>query len=227
MKFARQALLVAVATCIASSNAFHTPTRRATASFRRPTTSSTSIAAFPEINADIIQTTLSSTLTQLQSQISQLQSQLPASVSISSVNELQALLQSLPAELAQLDDTVLAIAAILITAPLSVISLINAPLKNDQSPYPPGTATYNPTIAAEFYGRRPLLVLQRILRLAFLTSQFNTGILFDWLILGKLFKDEEYTALKKNEPARAVEALSLCTQLGPTFIKYLRYRTSD
>jgi hypothetical protein len=203
---------------MATSNAFHTPARRANASFLRHTaSSSTSLAALPEINADIIQTTLSSTVTQLQSQIAQLQSQLPSSISIPSANEL--FLQSIPAELSQLDNTMLTIAAILVTAPLSVISLINAPLKNDQSPYPPGTATYNPTIAAEFFGKRPLLVLQRILRLAFLTSRFNTGILFDWLILGKLLKDEEYTALKKNEPARAVEALSLCTQLGPTFIK--------
>lgn len=204
MKFTNQALVINAAS-LATSSAFHNPSRRATASFHRPASSS-SLAAFPEINTETIQATVSSTL-------SQLQSQLPP------ITELQSLVQSLPSQLTQLDNTVLTAAAILVTAPLSVISLINAPLTNQESPYPPGTATYNPTIAAEFYGRRPLLVLQRILRLAFLTAQFNTGILFDWLVLGKLLKDEEYSALKKNEPARAVEALALCTQLGPTFIK--------
>ena len=63
------------------------------------------------------------------------------------------------------------------------------------------------------------MVLKRILRLASLTAVFNTGLLFDWLILGKLLRDEEYTALRRNEPQRAKEALVLCQQLGPTFIK--------
>jgi predicted unusual protein kinase regulating ubiquinone biosynthesis (AarF/ABC1/UbiB family) len=43
--------------------------------------------------------------------------------------------------------------------------------------------------------------------------------LFDWIVLGKLLKDDEFTALRKNEPRRAKEALILCEQLGPTFIK--------
>lgn len=63
------------------------------------------------------------------------------------------------------------------------------------------------------------MVLKRILRLATSTAGFNTGLIFDWLVLGKLLKDEDYTALRKNEPRRAKEALELCTQLGPTFIK--------
>ena len=53
-----------------------------------------------------------------------------------------------------------------------------------------------------------------MLKLAFLTSSFTTGVLFDWLVLGKLFKNEEYTALKQAEPRRAKEALVLCEQLG-------------
>ena len=57
------------------------------------------------------------------------------------------------------------------------------------------------------------MVIKRILRLSTLTFGFNTGILFDWLVLGKLFKDEEYTALRNNEPRRAKEALMLCEQL--------------
>ena len=90
---------------------------------------------------------------------------------------------------------------------------------NMEAPYAPGTTTYDPNVAAEFYSNRPLLILKRVLRLGLLTGALGTGILFDWLILGKLFKDEEYTALKRAEPKRAKEALILCQQLGPTFIK--------
>lgn len=96
---------------------------------------------------------------------------------------------------------------------------LNSPDKEMEAPYAPGTTTYSPEAAAEFYGKRPLLVLKRILRLALLTGAFNTGILFDWLVLGKLVKDEEYTALKNAEPQRAKVALRLCERLGPTFIK--------
>ncbi|KAL3803102.1 hypothetical protein ACHAW5_001966 [Stephanodiscus triporus] len=87
------------------------------------------------------------------------------------------------------------------------------------APYEGGGDSYDPCAASEFYARRPLMVIKRVLRLASLTFAFNAGILFDWLILGKLFKDESYAALRTNEPRRAREALALCTQLGPTFIK--------
>ena len=87
------------------------------------------------------------------------------------------------------------------------------------APYLPGTTTYSPAASESFYAARPFLVAKRILKLATLTSAFNTGILFDWLVLGKLFKDEEYTALKNAEPERAKVALRLAEQLGPTFIK--------
>ena len=91
--------------------------------------------------------------------------------------------------------------------------------KNGEAPYAAGTTTYSPTTADAFYRARPLLVANRMLKLAYLTSAFTSGVLFDWLVLGKLLKDEEYTALKKAEPRRAKEALVLCEQLGPTFIK--------
>lgn len=217
MKFTNQVLATAVlVACLTPINAFHTPSRHATATFHRPAaSSSSSLSAFSDLNTDAIQSTLSSTITQLQSQLPDF-----SSISLPSINDIESLLQSMSSlDVSSLDPTVLTVASIALTLPLSILTLINAPLSNDESPYPPGTTTYNPTIAAEFYGRRPLLVLQRILRLAFLTSAFNTGILFDWLILGKLLKDENYTALKKNEPRRAVEALALSTQLGPTFIK--------
>lgn len=96
---------------------------------------------------------------------------------------------------------------------------LNSPDKEAEAPYEPGTSTYSPQLAAEFYGKRPLLVVKRILRLALLTGAFNSGLLFDWLVLGKLLRDEEYTALKKAEPRRAKAALRLCEKLGPTFIK--------
>jgi len=38
-------------------------------------------------------------------------------------------------------------------------------------------------------------------------------------VLGKLLKDEEYSALRRNEKQRAKDALVLCEKLGPTFIK--------
>ena len=87
------------------------------------------------------------------------------------------------------------------------------------APYEPGSSTYDPQAAADFYGNRPFLVLKRVLRLAYLTGGFNAGLLFDWLILGKLFRDEEYKALKRAEPRRAKEALRLCERLGPTLLK--------
>ena len=87
------------------------------------------------------------------------------------------------------------------------------------APYGAGSDTYDPLAADAFYARRPLAVIKRVLRLASLTSAFNAGILFDWLVLGKMMKDETYSALRNNEPRRAREALDLCNRLGPTFIK--------
>jgi len=101
-------------------------------------------------------------------------------------------------------------------------AIINSPIdfSNDADlPFQPGADTYSPEKADAFYGKRKFMVLKRVIQLASLTSSFTTGILFDWLVLGKLFKDEEYKALARNEPARAKVALRLCEQLGPTFIK--------
>lgn len=110
-----------------------------------------------------------------------------------------------------------ALAAVASSAALT--SFVNSPDDYSESPFEAGADTYDPAKAAEFYGSRPWMVVKRILRLASLTSAFNAGVLFDWLVLGKLFKDEEYTALRRNEPARAKESLRLCEELGPTFIK--------
>ncbi|CAJ1942966.1 unnamed protein product [Cylindrotheca closterium] len=101
----------------------------------------------------------------------------------------------------------------------ALLWFVTTPEKFDDAPYEPGTTTYSPEKAAEFYAKRPLQVGKRVLKLAFLTGMFNAGVLFDWLVLGKLLKDEDYTALRRNEPRRAKVALSLCEKLGPTFIK--------
>ena len=70
------------------------------------------------------------------------------------------------------------------------------------APYKPGTSTYDPKKADTFYAQRPLLVAKRLAALSYLTSAFTAGVLWDWLVLGKLLKDEEYTALKAAEPRR-------------------------
>ncbi|KAL7570674.1 hypothetical protein ACA910_014947 [Epithemia clementina (nom. ined.)] len=107
----------------------------------------------------------------------------------------------------------------LVGATSTLLYWLQLPDMYDDAPYEPGTATYDPVVAAEFYRTRPGLVLKRILRLALLTGSFNAGIVWDWLVLGKLLKDEGYTVLKAAEPRRAKIALRLCEQLGPTFIK--------
>ena len=102
------------------------------------------------------------------------------------------------------------------------LAILNSPIdfSNDKDlPFQPGADTYSPEKADAFYSKRKFMVLKRVVQLAALTSSFTTGLLFDWLILGKLFKDEEYKALARNEPRRAKIALTLCEKLGPTFIK--------
>ena len=107
-------------------------------------------------------------------------------------------------------------------AAIAAVSLGSAVSRADakgEAPYAPGKATYDPKAAETFYSQRPLVVAKRVLSLARLTTAFTAGVLFDWLVLGKLMKDTEYRALQKAEPRRAKEALALCEQLGPTFIK--------
>ena len=101
----------------------------------------------------------------------------------------------------------------------ALLFAITAPEDFSDAPFEPGTNTYSPQASEEFYSKRPLMVLRRILKLGLLSGAFNTGLLFDWLVLGKFLKDEEYSALRNAEPRRAKEALTLITQLGPTFIK--------
>jgi predicted unusual protein kinase regulating ubiquinone biosynthesis (AarF/ABC1/UbiB family) len=112
------------------------------------------------------------------------------------------------------------LSAVCIAASAYLLSaFLDSPDDYASAPYGAGSDTYDPHAANEFYARRPFAVIKRVLRLASLTSAFNAGILFDWLVLGKAMKDETYTALRGNEPRRAKEALDLCNRLGPTFIK--------
>lgn len=77
------------------------------------------------------------------------------------------------------------------------------------APYVSGATAYTPDKAERFYGKRAPLVAARLLRLSSLTFAFNVKLLLDWRL----------GWLEKNEKERAKEALVLCTQLGPTFIK--------
>eukprot|EP00529_Nitzschia_sp_RCC80_P005387 CAMPEP_0113512478 /NCGR_PEP_ID=MMETSP0014_2-20120614/39361_1 /TAXON_ID=2857 /ORGANISM="Nitzschia sp." /LENGTH=1042 /DNA_ID=CAMNT_0000408839 /DNA_START=180 /DNA_END=3304 /DNA_ORIENTATION=+ /assembly_acc=CAM_ASM_000159 len=101
--------------------------------------------------------------------------------------------------------------------------VLNSPIDftNLKAPFEPGTDTYSPTKSDEFYGSstRRFVVVKRLLQLGFISGRFTTGLLWDWLVLGKLLGDTDYTALKKAEPRRAREALRLCERMGPTFIK--------
>jgi len=140
-------------------------------------------------------------------------------IHLSTSTELQSAIDSLPSLLTTPESIFQASAIALFASGSLLPSWLNSPDDYSQTPYEPGPNTYDPKAADEFYAQRPFMVLKRILRLASLTAVFNSGLLFDWLILGKLFRDEEYTALRKNEPQRAKESLVLCQQLGPTFIK--------
>ena len=78
-----------------------------------------------------------------------------------------------------------------------------------ETPYAGGADSYSPEAAAAFYGRRPLLVLERLVWLTQSTFAFNVKLLLDWA--------RGWPAA--SEPLRAAECLALCEELGPTFIK--------
>jgi len=86
-----------------------------------------------------------------------------------------------------------------------------------EAPYIAGPGTYDPLLAEEFYGARPLLVASRLLTLGRLTFGFNSKLLMDFAAYKSRGSPEGEPW--PNEAARAKEALTLSTQLGPTFIK--------
>ncbi|KAL7542745.1 hypothetical protein ACHAXR_012087 [Thalassiosira sp. AJA248-18] len=226
MKFSTSSLAAALLLA-GQSRAFHSPHqhRFANNNKSRPS-SSTTLNAFPDATA--IKATLPS-LDSLTHNLQNLASSIPTSTA--ELNDLanSELLhlstpEQLSAALADLVPTLLSspwqLAAIAVfTSGALLTAFINSPDDYSEAPFEAGSDTYDPELAAEFYGNRPWMVVKRILRLASLTSAFNSGLIFDWLILGKLLKDEEYTALRRNEPRRAKEALILIEKLGPTFIK--------
>lgn len=99
------------------------------------------------------------------------------------------------------------------------LSFVNSPLNFTSTPFESGNDTYSPSLSDTFYSKKWPMVIKRLIQLSFISGSFTSGLLFDWLILGKLLKDENYEALKRNEPRRAKQAVKLCEQLGPTFIK--------
>ena len=72
-------------------------------------------------------------------------------------------------------------------------------------------ARYNPTLAAEFFSSRPLLVFNRGVEIGAVASFYAIGLLSD-LISGKLTD-------AKQEEKRADQLTKVLTNLGPTFIK--------
>ena len=77
------------------------------------------------------------------------------------------------------------------------------------SPYDDNNYQYDQATSDRFYSNKQLYILRRILKLLYLTNSFNLKLLSDYLTKN----------LERNEKVRAIEALNLITQLGPTFIK--------
>ena len=77
------------------------------------------------------------------------------------------------------------------------------------APYAGGATTYSPAKANEFYGKQPLVVLERLAWLTQATFAFNVKLLIDYARGWP----------EASEKDRAKECLALCEELGPTFIK--------
>ena len=204
---------------IGQSNAFIPPT---SSSSRRTTTtadpsSSIQLNSFADTLNEVTKTLTDNIAlpSSSSSSIESILSDIKDGIHLSTPTELQSAIDSLPSLLTTPEGIFQVAAIALFTSGSLFFSWLNSEDDYSQTPYEPGPNTYDPVAAEEFYAKRPFMVLKRILRLASLTAVFNTGLLFDWLILGKLFRDEEYTALRQNEPQRAKEALVLCQQLGP------------
>ena len=187
--------LMAVALLLSSTtNAFHTPhyTKAIHTTTTTTATTSTKLNAFPTVdNAQEVIDSLSNTIQNFPTIASDLSNNLhlttPEQLSSAINNELLPTLLSSPWHLSVIG---------IFSLGAALNAFINSPDDYSEAPFEPGTNTYSPELASEFYSKRPGMVIKRILRLSTLTFGFNTGILFDWLVLGKLFKDEEYTALR-------------------------------
>ena len=85
------------------------------------------------------------------------------------------------------------------------------------APYPADAKGYDPEAADAFYGARLPFVASRLLKLGSITLAFNVRLGLDYLAYKNAGAPEGEPW--PNEADRAKEALSLATQLGPTFIK--------
>lgn len=97
------------------------------------------------------------------------------------------------------------------TIALSILYSLSFPPEgyiNGNEPYLRGQ--YDPEAARQFYSRKPLLVVRRMLQLLRLSNGFLSRILFDKYIL----RNEE-----RNIKERAQELLELVQKIGPTAIK--------
>ena len=94
----------------------------------------------------------------------------------------------------------------------TALSVINGVSNEAQigSPYKEGEpAVYNVNLANNYYNRRPIYVLKRMLQLAQRSGSFSLKLLLDWRL----------NRMEKYEKIRAREALNLIPGLGPTAIK--------
>ena len=108
-------------------------------------------------------------------------------------------------------------AAALVAASVVGAALATRPTGPVGAPYPADAKGYDPEAADAFYGARLPFVASRLLTLGSITLAFNVRLGLDYLA----YKNAGAPEGKPwpNEADRAKEALSLATQLGPTFIK--------
>ncbi len=91
-----------------------------------------------------------------------------------------------------------------------ITTLLTLDYSNTSNPYTDDTiAVFDSVKQANYYARRPLYVLNRILSLSSSTFTFGLKLLIDW----------KTNKLEENESIRAKELLDLIPKLGPTMLK--------
>jgi hypothetical protein len=108
-------------------------------------------------------------------------------------------------------------AAVLVAASVAGAAFATRPTGPVGAPYPADAKGYDPEAANAFYGARLPFVASRLLTLGSITLAFNVRLGLDYLAYKNAGAPEGEPW--PNEKDRAKEALSLATQLGPTFIK--------
>ena len=115
-------------------------------------------------------------------------------------------------------------AAALVAASVAGAALATRPTGPVGAPYPADAKGYDPEAADAFYGARLPFVASRLLTLGSITLAFNVRLGLDYLAYKNAGAPEGEPW--PNEADRAKEALSLATQLGPTFIKLCQWAAS-